>query len=312
MKHSGNDAICGLVPFDYICVNTETTSAWRDLTTSKPEEMHRKAVRLAGARINVNGVGAPAFLCGLPGPFPSSGIERSGADAFVSDNGRRVRGDKEIRDALRIRPAVELIREAEATAPGLMWSGLGNIGLNKYCLAWQAGQLFYSVHDEPLLADNWEFDACVWGYADGWQVRFERVSFVRKSSGWEPLIEGKRVPGVHLIVTGQRLVERGIPIDPAIDANSRNAVSYVDTRHIELNGYTRLKDSETRATAVDGKGNPIKRDFGLDQILDKPELLKAAIEGAVVPLRLELQDVDKVCYDVTSEDLTVALLEKRL
>jgi hypothetical protein len=194
-----------------------------------------------------------------------------------------------MRSELGIRPAVELVRAAETNGPAWIWSGVGNVGLNKYCLAWQRGKLYYSAHDEPVLASGWEFDACVWVHTNGWQVRFERVSFVRRGSVWEPLIAGETVSGVQLILTGQRLVERGTPIDPTRDANSRHAVSYVDKRHIVLNAYTRVKDRRTQATAVDGKGEPIKRDFGLDQILDKHELLKAAIEGAVVPLRLELQ-----------------------
>jgi hypothetical protein len=278
--------------------------------SSKSQERHRKAVRLAGARISLNESGAPTLLCGLPDSFPSRGIERSRADAFVPVGERRVRGDNEMRSELGIRPAVELVRAAETNGPAWMWSGVGNVGLNKYCLAWQRGKLYYSAHDEPVLASGWEFDACVWVHTNGWQVRFERVSFVRRGSVWEPLIAGETVSGVQLILTGQRLVERGTPIDPTRDANSRHAVSYVDKRHIVLNAYTRVKDRRTQATAVDGKGEPIKRDFGLDQILDKHELLKAAIEGAVVPLRLELQDTDDVCYDITSEDLSPALVEK--
>jgi len=62
--------------------------------------------------------------------------------------------------------------------------------------------------------------------------------------------------------------------------------------------------------AVTEAGQPLRRDFGLDQILADPGQLRRAIEGAVVLLRLELMDIDRQCYDVAPENLKAALFEK--
>lgn len=289
-----------------LCVHTVTTKFYEELTPV-PEN---KRLKLSGALIELNEVGAPTVLVGAPTASPSKAIQREGADAFVELKGQRIRGDKAMRDALGIRPATDLIAEAEKLKSGSLWTGLGNIRLNKFCVLLREGELYYSLQDVSLLENDWEFDACIWVQGDRRTVCFERVRFAHSGSKWKAVVNGELITDAELIVCGQRLVERGVAIDPADNANSRNAISYVDKRHLLLNPYSLLIDRRTQETARDESGKPIQRDFGLDQLLADAEKLKEAIEGSVVSLRLELLDVNGVQYDVRPKDLTAALANK--
>jgi hypothetical protein len=307
MKESKLQIITQTAGHDRLCVATRTTVSYEKDWIAMPELMAQKRLALAAARLDLNILGAPTLLVGLRGEPPFPGVERIGADAFVSINGQRRRGDQEMRDALRITPAAELIRQ---TRTGRFWTGLGNVGMNQFCVAWLAGNLFYSRQDEPLLENGHEFDACLWIQCERWRIRFERVRFEKAGRLWIPLVNGRQVPGVVLIVSGQRLVERGIAIDPTADAAGRHAKSYVDKRHLILNAYTFLCDKRTGARALDPSGQPFRRDFGLDQVLRKPELLTNAIDGRIVHLKLQLEDVDGTLYDVAPTDLADALRDK--
>jgi hypothetical protein len=220
-----------------------------------------------------------------------------------------VRGDKAIRDALGIPSAVTMIEQAERESPAWLWTGLGNTAVNDFCPAWKAGELYYTARDQPRLEAGWAFDACIWENGEQRRLRMEQVSFVRREKHWAPYAGKELLENAELVVCGQRLVERGIAIDPATDAEGRYAASYVDKRHLIMNAYTPLIDRKTRATAVDSKG-PIRRDFGLDQILANPPLLKDAIEGRIVRLPLQLRDVDGTEYDVAETELASAFFEK--
>ena len=80
---------------DRLLINTQTTRRYAEMMASASEtERWAKKVRLAVCRINVQESGPPKLVCGLPGPFPAPGIERSLADAFVRVGGERIRGDK--------------------------------------------------------------------------------------------------------------------------------------------------------------------------------------------------------------------------
>ena len=214
-----------------------------------------------------------------------------------------------MRDALQIRPAVEVLRDVDSGTPCWMWTGLGNVGMNQYCVAWQDGELYYSVQDRSLLETGYEFDGCIWTKDGNWKVLFERVRFVKNGTVWQPFVKGTRANNAHLIVCGQRLVERGVAIDPTNATHSRQAASYVDKRHLVLNAYAQMTRPRSGSNP-DQVGTPIQRDFGLDQILARPELLKAAVEGGIVPLDLELRDVDGELYDVEPAALEDALLDK--
>ena len=179
-----------------------------------------------------------------------------------------------------------------------------------YCPVWRKGELYYSAADVAPLAAGWEFDGCIWLHDNARRVQFERVQFVRAADRWVALVDGEPIKNAELIVCGQRLVERGNPIDPGKHANSRWTVSYVDKRHLLRNPYSKLRDRTTRQIALDENGKPIKRDFGLDQILADPERLRGAIEGAIVQLDLKLRDVNEISYDVDPADLTHALHDK--
>ena len=298
-------------PADRLIINTQTTRRYAEMMLSASEtERWAKKVRLAACRIEVQESGPAKLVCGLPGPFPAPGIQRSLADAFVSVGGKPIRGDQGMRDALQIRPVVEVLRDVELGTQCWMWTGLGNVGMNQYCVAWQDGELYYSVQDRLLLETGYEFDGCMWIKDDGWKVLFERVRFVRSGNAWQPFVNGKPANNAHLIVCGQRLVERGVAIDPTNAAHSRYAASYIDKRHLVLNAYAQMTPRPTSAADPSQMGTPIQRDFGLDQILARPELLKAAIEGDIVPLNLELRDVDGELYDVAQVALEAALLDK--
>lgn len=272
-----------------------------------------RQIKLAAARVDLTKVRCPQLVVALRGT--TEGILRKGADAFVvGPDGKPIRGDAGMRNALAIAPAVSEISAAEATSgPGCLLTTAGNIKMNGFCLAWEGGNLHYSNQDISRLDSGYRFDACVWWKDSPARVSFERVQFVRGEDPmrWEPLIRGKSVGDIiDLIVSGQRLVERGTPIDPCANANGRAARSYLDKRHEVLNAYTAVRNSRTGNPVTDEKGNPVRRDFGLDQILAAPELLAAAIEGEIVALRLDLFDVDGAYYAVQAADLDTAFEDK--
>jgi hypothetical protein len=286
---------------DELLVRTTQTNAYKALMVAgkHPE----RKIKLAGARVDLARALSPRLVVGLP--MPTLGINRDLADAYViGPGGKKVRGDGPMRDALGIGKAVDLIRAIEATGQGQLWTGLGNLGMNKFCSAWQDGILYHSQHDTDALAVGIPFDACIWHKGEPRHVTFERVRFVSSnhSGQWEPWVGGRPIgKEAQLIVCGQRLVERGTPIDACANADSRAGKSYIDTRHQRLNAFVWLSVPT---------GERITRDYGLDQILSDPGLRKAAIEGGVVPLRLELRDWDGTLYRVLPDDLREAFEAK--
>ena len=295
---------------DALVVRTTQTNAYKALTAAgkNPE----RNIKLAAARVDLKNTSPPCLVVGLP--MPTFGINRDLADAYaIRSDGTKVRGDAAMRDALGIGKAVDLIRAVEETNGGQMWTGLGNTGMNKFCPAWQGGILYHSEHDTEVLAAGSPFDACIWHKGKPGSVTFERVRFVSSNhSGlWEPLVCGRSIgKEAELIVCGQRLVERGVPVDPCANADSRACRSYIDTRHLALNAFVRLSIPQTLAPAMTSAGERITRDYGLDQILGNPELRKAAIEGRMVSLKLELTDWDHTLYHVRPEDLREAFIAK--
>jgi len=268
-----------------------------------------RRLKLAGALVDLLKV-RPHFVSCLG--EPTSGIIRRGADACVLDgNGNMVRGDGPggMRDALGIGKVVDAIRGWEKQfQPAQVWSGLGNIKMNRGCLAWEAGRLHFSLQDAASLAEGKCYHGCVF-WKDG-TASFERVSFVPQDTAnqWQPVIHATCVgEKIDLIVTGQRLIERGQPIDPASDPSA--ADEFVDKRHLLRNAYVPLRDGMTWEPVLVGAKADC-RDFGLDQLMRDPDKLTAAIQGRIVELDLAVWDIDQTFYHVDAADLRLALLAK--
>jgi len=141
------------------------------------------------------------------------------------------------------------------------------------------------------------------------RVTIERVQFIPGNDRgiWIPLLGGKPVADqVSLILCGQRLIERGRPIDPIANARSEYFRALADLRHGLRNAYPALTLPGSRART----GNRIHRDYGLEQIIADPVKREAAVEGHPVCLALEVSDIDGIRYLVRPDDLHEAFADK--
>ncbi len=126
---------------------------------------------------------------------------------------------------------------------------------------------------------------------------------------WNVLLNSRRInDDVSLLITGQRLLKGGVPLDPYRDVAV--AGTYPDKRHLLVNPYPKMTDPTTNTPAKDHKGNSVRKDFGLDQLSSDDDKYYAARTGTVTKLSFELVDVDGTPYTVTARDLTDALNEK--
>jgi hypothetical protein len=193
------------------------------------------------------------------------------------------------------------------------WTGSGNTVQNPGCLAYlgKSGRLIANTLEGTRLLSA--YDAVV--IYRNRRVAIERVYFVPSTypGRWNALINGQdRSREIHFALTGQRLLQDGELVDPYMHATI--AASYSDKRHLLLSPYPIMTIPSTGCHAVNYSGEPIRRDFGLDQLCGETAESKAKFEAAVrgvpVTLSFEMTDVDGTAYTVQPDDLVEALHDK--
>lgn len=271
------------------------------------KQSHRR-LRFAALRVDLASARLPEFLLGIN--LPSVGIIRDGLDAYTWDSeGRKVNGAGEMRKAQGLQNAAGLVQafgQRNHTRP-VAWTGSGNTVQNLGCVAYigSSGALYRSVGEEKNILRGYDYPSLVI-YRDGKvgisDVRFSPSTYPDR---WNANV--RRNDNVHLIVTGQRLVENGVALDPYADLD--RALRYPDKRHLIQNPYPKMANVDG-TYPKNGNGNRIRRDFGLDQISDDAKKYERALTGEITCLSFLMTDFDGTKYKVRPADLREALEEK--
>lgn len=282
------------------------TFSFRQHQTPVAENRWQVGVGLSKIRL-INSF-LPQYVPGLC--RPSFGIVREGSDAYVVDEfGEKIQGDLAMRKAQGI-PEVEALLRNFTSRSRLQiraWSGAGNVIQNLTCTAWTAvdNALYASdLEGERLLVPYSGFGVTV----DG-TTKLGAFRYIPAAGHWRvSYMDEPNTGAFHLVITGQILLSRGVVQNPY--ASLEQANRFADKRHLILNGYTGLRDAKSGARIANPNGDLLKRDFGLDVLLNDPERLRKAITGKPVELNLSLTDIDGTVYGVNPDDLKEALLEK--
>lgn len=272
---------------------------------------HRR-LRFAVLKLDLREAPPPRFLVGIN--LPTTGIVRRGLDAYVLDGtGRPLKGAKEMREAEGLVRACDLVglKAKQLNLVPVAWTGSGNTVQNMGCVAFISEEqgLLHNIGEGQNIIAGKRYPSVIF-YKNS-HVAIHDVSFAPSGlpGRWNVLLNSRLInDDVHLLITGQRLLRGGVPLDPYNDAAV--AATYADKRHLLVNPYPKMTDPTTNAPVEDHKGDPVRKDFGLDQLSADDDKYYAARTGAVTKLSLDLVDVDGTRYTVTAKDLTDALHEK--
>jgi len=272
---------------------------------------HRR-LRFAVLKLDLREAPLPRFLVRIN--LPTTGIVRRGLDAYVLDGtGRPLKGAQEMREAEGLVRPCDLIGIAarQSNLIPVAWTGSGNTVQNMGCVAFMGDEhaLLYNIGEGQNIIAGKSYPSVIF-YKNS-RVAIHDLSFAPSGlpGRWNVLLNSRPInDAVYLLITGQRLLRDGVPLDQYNDAAV--AATYPDKRHLLLNPYPKMTNPTTNAPVVDHKGNPVRKDFGVGQLSADDGKYYAALTGAVTRLSFDLVDVDGARYTVTKKDLTDALHEK--